>query len=316
MHAQGALTDHQFERVKNEILGLLASPTRQRNASQSKPNKAAYLYTAASPHTPAASPHTSKTPACVIGAHHTLKTCPVRSVVPKTVQSRLARYEKRTGEVARELIANGSPGGDEYFAAFLETAEGKRQFPETSACIRNDPHLQHLVKNVKFAFDSMGNHNVRIAIRLIGDGLPTAFLIDTVGMTDKQLGKRKVGLKNDEDPFLHSLCQQKYSDNVAREKITSVEISMLLEFFTKSTSVFSGTDRRCMEYTKYDWECKVTHTSRYHNQPSSQSSINHHITLHCVCLALRRVALDAPCQVQRPTGTPVELSAAINEEGQ
>jgi hypothetical protein len=239
------------------------------NSKSGKSTKSKSLKAVPSPHSDPASLGSFK-----LGKFHTLTTCPITSTNKKVEKARQTRYDARLGEVTRQLVGNSSPAGDQYMKAFLKCSVGKRQFPKTSANIRSDEHLQQMAKNLKHFVFSMGKHNARIGIRFLTEGLPTMFLKNDVGLTDKQLGKRKVDQKVIEDPYKHSLCMQDYAADVSRDKILPIEKAMVHDFFNGSTAVFSGTDRRCVESTLHDWESKVTHTSRDHNQLSSQSRID------------------------------------------
>jgi hypothetical protein len=152
----------------------------------------------------------------------------------------------------------------------LPTKVGKQLFPATSASIRGDEHLQQLCNRVAVTIKSFGKHNKLAAIQLLTDGLPSKFLKESLGVSGSFIKKRFD--RDFEDPEKHSVCTMKYAAEVSRGKITKTEIKMYKSFFEGSSAVFSGTERRCVEYTMHDWECKVTHMSRNHIQPASQSS--------------------------------------------
>jgi hypothetical protein len=269
MFDRGYLSEAQFERAKNQSLAHAYTPKRKMSDPRAIPN---FPQTPNQPDlvclaAPAASPQ-SPEDFVMKGAKHTLGTCPVRSADKKVVGARMNRYSKRAEQVMRVLVGTAHPKGDEYMASLINSKAGRGLFPDTSACIRKDSHLLHLAKNVQECIASVGHHSARIIIRFLSDGLPISFLKDEVGMTQKQINKRRVDRKNVENPLEHSLCMQNYSQGVKHSKIRDVEKSMLIDFFKSSTAVFSGTERRCVEYTLHDWEGKVRHTSRDHKQPS------------------------------------------------
>jgi hypothetical protein len=211
--------------------------------------------------------------AAELGSEHTHKTCPLTSTKPKTVKARNRRYEKRCGDVAAELHGNQSPLADQFLSAFMVTNEAKRRFPQTSASLVNDPHLLNLMQNVQDTIVRVGKHAGRFIIRLLTEGLPTWFLKKELGMTDKDVDKRRVDNIDQSD-----LCKQDYAHGVSRSKVTAVEDSLVERFFFKSSAVFSGTERRCVELSMHEWECKVKHTPRDHNQPSITRNPRSHIS--------------------------------------
>ena len=133
---------------------------------------------------------------------------------------------------------------------------------------KGDPHLLALLENVQNTILQVGKHVGRFVIRLLTCGLPFQFLKEKLFMTDKDCKKRRVGVKKPEDIDKSDLCGQNYSANTERSKITQTEVGLYARFFKASTAVFSGTDRRCVELTMKDWECKVPQTHRDHNQRS------------------------------------------------
>jgi hypothetical protein len=256
LHLKGLLDSSEFKRMKSSVIGNALSHSALKQAKMATP-----------------SPTISLT-AAELGAAHTSKTRPIISKIHKTVLARQGRNEKRCGEVAKTKMATGSEDSDIYLAAYISSAPGKAEFPATSACIKNDKHLQLLAINVGHFIASVGSHNARIVIRFLTEGLPVSFLKDDLGMTPRDLQLRRTNKNVWEDPYNHSLCQKQYADGVQRSKITTVEQQLLVEFFNSSTAVFSGSDRRCLEYMQHDWECKVTHTHLAITiNPQSQSSL-------------------------------------------
>lgn len=259
------ITDSEFTRFKDDVLGNGPSPK------------------AWPPITPKAWPPTTPgAEAKEIGMAHTQKTRNVTSEKKKTVQARNVRYEKKCGDVAADLHGMRSPLADTYFSAFSKTKQGQRQFPRTTASLVNDKHLLGLVENCQNTVDKVGKHSGRVVVRLLTKGLPTSFLKDVVGMTDKDLMKRRgegvkktvedkadsdlgtrrgKGFKKRVEKIADSdLCQQNYTHDVTRSKITEVEKTMYYHYFDKTSSVFSGTERRCVTLPMREWESKVTHT--------------------------------------------------------
>jgi hypothetical protein len=256
IHRGGFTSPVEFERIKKGIVALV--PTKQGYTGVIHNMNA--LCSPASVHSLAPAAH-------ALGAHHTRSTCHITSKEAKTVQARKLRNEKRAGEVASVMVGNNDPRADVYMAAVLNCSTGRKIFPKTSASIANDPEMQRLAKNAEIMIGFIGKHHARMAIRLLTAGLPKKFLQQEVGLTDLQLNKRRVDKKIIQDPQAHSLCTMQYAPGVSRSKIHESENTLLVEFFKSSTAVFSGTERRCVEYTMHDWECKVKHTSRDRMQP-------------------------------------------------
>jgi len=267
LHADGYLDKAEYKKAKGRVLGSFSPHSALKQAMMAAP-----------------SPRISQT-AAELGAAHTNKTKPVKSTRPETVRARNTRREQRCGAVAKIKIAEGSEDADVYLAAYISCTPGKADFPATSACIKNDKHLQKLATNTGHFIASVGSHNARIAVRFLTEGLPAYFLREELGLNTKELELRKEQKKVWEDPYGHSLCQQQYADGVQRCKITPVEQQLLDEFFISSTAVFSGSDRRCLEYKQHDWESKVPHTPRDHDQPS--------ITI--ILLAGKMIHMTEPC---------------------
>jgi hypothetical protein len=274
LHKKGLLTDSQFERAKDVVLGIATpNPPSSSNPKSKMPATSSPTIPEMAGLLNPATPGQRKITAAEFGAALTKVRTPIVSTKRKTVRARERRYEKKTEVAARQLVGDGEPAGDEVLAALLASKSGRRLFPSTAQSIRGDEHLKKLAENVGFFVKSLGKHASRIGIRFLSKGLPTWFLRDEVGMTDKALEKRRVDQKVVEDPHNHSLCQQDYAADVSRTKVTDVEQTMLVDFYKKTTAVFSGTERRCVEVAQHVWEGQVTHTSRDHNQPSSQSTL-------------------------------------------